>query len=229
MAPDAFCMTRAAERPIVADSRPSGTPGVSLWDGLKTVQKYWRFYWPLVLTGLVTILAAQFQNGVLAAYADAEREIATFALASSTFQFLNACLLFVPHMTNVMVRSGRSRKRCFRFTVAAGVSLSLPLLFLGFAPAGSTFIAWAFGLDASTLPQVLAYLRLLTPLLLVNGLRHYCSGLLVQAKKTRTVTVLGVVHASALIACLLLGLRKGWSPVLTLSGAMLAASSKTAA
>lgn len=42
-------------------------------------RQYWRFYWPLALTGMVTLVGRQFQNGVLASYEDAAGELAAFA------------------------------------------------------------------------------------------------------------------------------------------------------
>ena len=54
---------------------------------------YWRFFWPLSLTGLAMLLARQFQNGAVARYPDATHELAVYALATSVFGFFNACRL----------------------------------------------------------------------------------------------------------------------------------------
>ena len=43
--------------------------------------QYWAFYWPLALTGAVTVLGTQIQNGVLARMEDAAAILAAYAVA----------------------------------------------------------------------------------------------------------------------------------------------------
>ena len=38
--------------------------------------QYWRFYWPLALTGVAMVLSVQFQNAALARYPEAVTELA---------------------------------------------------------------------------------------------------------------------------------------------------------
>lgn len=189
------------------------------------MRRYWTFYWPLALTGLFTLLAVQFKNGVLASYPDAERELATFALASSTFAFLHACLIFIPQMTNVLARSVRSREQCLRFIIGAAIVLSCPMFLLGFTDAGNRAIAAIYNIEGQMLADVAAYLRLLTPLLLIHAVRNYFAGLLVQAERTRVVVALEVLGALCVLTVLVSGLLMGWSPVRTLAGSMLAGGS----
>ena len=79
------------------------------------LRQYWRFYWPLALTGVAMVLAMQFQNGVLARYPDAVAELAVFALASSTFGFFNAGLNFTAQLANVYARSARGKRMSHGF------------------------------------------------------------------------------------------------------------------
>ena len=55
--------------------------------------QYWRFYWPLALTGVAMVLGVQFQNAALARYPEAVTELAIFALGYSTFGFFRASLM----------------------------------------------------------------------------------------------------------------------------------------
>lgn len=184
-------------------------------------RQYWRFYWPLALTGMILLIARQCQNGVLARYDQAEHELATLAFAMSVFMPFGAMLVFVPQMVNVLARSREARGVCLRFTLAVSVALSVPVVLLGFLPAGRRIVAWTFGLDAPTLDAVVIYLRLLWPVILIRGLQGYFTGLLIQGRYTRTVTALNVVYLAAVIGMLALGWRLGWPPFLTLAGARL--------
>ena len=66
------------------------------------------------------------------------------------------------------------------------------------------------------LADVARYLRFLAPLVLLNGLRHYYIGLLVQARRTGVVAGLNVLYVLLVLGVLLVGRSKGWGPVATL-------------
>ncbi len=180
-------------------------------------RQYWRFYWPLALTGLMMLLGRQFQNGVLASYEDAARELATFAFAMSIFMSFGALLVFVPQMANVLARSPRGHAVCLRFTVAVCLLITLPVALAAYWAPGGVLVAWIFDLDGQTKRTVVQYLRFLTPLILIAGLRQYYTGMLIQARRTGTVTLLNVVALLGLIGMLLVGLWRGWRAVPTLA------------
>ena len=187
-------------------------------------RKYWHFYWPLAVTGLVMLLGTQFQNGVLASYGDPARELSTYAYAGSTVFTFNALLVFVPQMTNVLARTRRGHRMCLRFTVAVCLAATAPVVLVALTGFGGGFLAWWFQLDGEALPVVLSYIRLLAPLILVNGLVQHYLGMLVQARRTGTVTVLNIVKTVALIGALLGAKLFGFSAVRTLTAAMLFSS-----
>jgi len=185
-------------------------------------RQYWQFYWPLTLTGLAVLLAKQFQNGALARYPDAVRELAIFAIATSTFFVCNAAILFIPQMANVLARSRRANRVCLRFTVVSCVVLSTFLALLSFSPPGRMLLAAVFDIEGSKLNSVMAYLRLLTPLIVINALRQYYTGLLVQGHRTATVTIMNAVYLASTVAVLVVGFQAGWSVVTTLALSLLA-------
>jgi progressive ankylosis protein len=182
--------------------------------------RYWRFFWPLSVTGLVMLLARQFQNGAVARYPDSTHELAVYALATSVFGFFNACLIFVPQMANVFARSRRGCRVCLRFVVALALLFTLPPAALAFTRRGNGLLGRIFGLDDAGVTEVVLYLRYLLPLVLLNGLRQYYTGLLVQARRTATVTVLHTVALGIVIGMLVLGFQAGWSAARTLASAM---------
>ncbi|MFC1664411.1 hypothetical protein ACFL17_02120, partial [Pseudomonadota bacterium] len=182
-----------------------------------TFRNYWTFYWPLALTGVAMLMSRQFQNATLARFPDPAEELAVYALASSTFMLFNAMMIFVPQMANVLVRSVSSRQVCFRFILMASAVLCLPLLVLGFTDLGEYLLGIIFGIEGEYRATVSEYLRYLFPLVIINGVRQFFIGLLVQAKYTGLVTVLNVFFLCAIVALLLTGLSLEWDPVFTVA------------
>jgi len=161
---------------------------------------------------------------VLASYDEVGRELAIFALASSVFLFFCAALVFVPHMANVLGRSAPARGACLRFTILASLALTVPAAVIAFTNTGQTVLSWIFDIQGAELTEVTRYLRLLLPLMVINGLRNHYTGLLVQAHLTGTVTTLCAVNLGANIAILAAGLMLGWPAVTTLAGAIVLSS-----
>ena len=185
--------------------------------------QYWRFYWPLALTGVAMVLAVQFQNGALARYPGAVTELAIFALASSTFGLFNAGLNFTSQLANVFARSAAGRRASQRFVAACSLALTLPLGLIAATPAGRDALGWAYGIEPALAERVVEYLRYMLPLLFVSAQRLFLTGLLVQARLTGRVTALNVAFLSAAVVALVIGFALGWAPVYTLVGSQAAA------
>lgn len=179
-------------------------------------RQYWRFYWPLLLMSLSMVAARQFQNAALAGYDETGREIAIFAYATSVYWLPQAMLAFLPQVANALGRSRSSRRVCLLFTVIVCLLLTAPLALLAFTPIGHRILAGALGISGEVLGEATRYLRLLCPMILLNGLRHYYIGLLVQARRTGIVAMLNVLHVPLVAAMLGTGLSLGWEPVTTL-------------
>ena len=188
-----------------------------------SLAQYWRFYWPLALTGVAMVLAVQFQNGALARYPEAVTELAIFALASSTFGLFNAGLNFTSQLANVFARSVPARRASQRFVAVASLVLTAPLALIAATAAGRDAIAWAYGVETALADRVVEYLRYMLPLLFVSAQRLYLTGLLVQARMTGRVTALNVAFLGAAVAALVAGFALGLAPVFTLVGSQAAA------
>ena len=186
------------------------------------LKQYWRFYWPLALTGLAMVLAIQFQNGALARYPDAVTELAVFALAQGTFGFFNAALNFTPQLANVYARDSDAHRTTLRFVWLICLVLMAGLSFLAFSAPGRALIQAAYGINDDLLARVTAYLVLLVPLLLLNGTRLFITGTLVQARLTGWVTTLNAIYLATIAVVLVGGYRAGLAPVYTLVGAQAA-------
>jgi Na+-driven multidrug efflux pump len=180
-------------------------------------RQYWSFYWPLLLWSVSMVAARQFENAALAHFDPRGTEIAIFAYATSVYWLSLAMLAFAPQVANALGRSKRSRHVCLIFTAVVCTVLTVPLLFLGLTPLGRALLARALGIkEPAVLEQVGLYLTLLSPLILLNGLRHYYTGLLVQARRTGIVAVLNVLHVPLVVAMLGTGIFLGWRPVPTI-------------
>jgi len=180
--------------------------------------QYWRFYWPLALTGLAMVLSVQFQNAALARYPEAIIELAIFALGYSTFGFFRASLNFIAQLSNVFARSETGTRRCHRFVTYTSMIIMLPLIFLGHSEIGASLLSQLYRIDADLTGRVQEYLIYLAPIILFGAQRFYYTGLLIQARLTGWVTVLNLFFLSAVIAGLIIGFSLGFKPVHVLVG-----------
>jgi hypothetical protein len=185
---------------------------------------YWGFYWPLALTGIVSLLAQQLQNAALARYPDAAYELATFALAAGAFHLFDAVLIFLPQMVNVLARSRAAARLCLIFTLAVCGAMTVPVVLLALPPVGGPLLGAIFHIQGEQLRQVLLYMALLAPNIVMVGLRHYYTGLIVQEKKTGIITVLNAGFLVVIGVMLVAGRLAGWGAVVTLALAQLVAS-----
>ena len=170
---------------------------------------YWRFYWPLALTGIGTVLSIQFQNATLARYPEAVTELAILALAYGIFGLFNACLQFTAQLSNVYARSPRANRTSWQFVIIASTTIMLPLLLIATTKFGEGAVQYIFNIDAELSQRVTAYLLIMCPLILLNAQRHYLSGLMIQAHRTGWVTICNFTYLSVVIILLLAGFNMG--------------------
>jgi len=180
---------------------------------------YWKFYWPLALTGVGMVLSLQFQNATLARYPEAVTELAVLALAYGVFGTFNAGMQFIAQLSNVYARSPIATQRSWLFVLIISFCIMLPLAFIAFTQVGAQLIAYIFSIDAAIVARVTHYLALLCPLIVLNGQRHYYSGLLVQSRLTGWMTIFNFIYLGTVIVALLLGFAAGAQPVYVVVGA----------
>ena len=180
---------------------------------------YWKFYWPLALTGVGMVLSLQFQNATLAQYPEAVTELAILALAYGVFGTFNAGMQFIAQLSNVYARSPAATQRSWLFVLIISFCIMLPLALIAFTEAGAWLIAYIFSIDEAIVTRVTHYLALLCPLIVLNGQRHYFSGLMVQSRLTGWMTIFNFVYLGTVIVALLLGFALGAKPVYVVVGA----------
>ena len=183
------------------------------------MRTYWAFYWPLALTGVGMVLSLQFQNATLARYPEAVTELAILALSLGIFSFFNASQQFIAQLSNVYARSEQGSRRAWRFVVAASLVITAPLLLLAIVPQGAQLISIIFSIDTDLVTRVTEYLLLLCPLIVLNGQRHYFTGLLAQARLTGWITIFNFIYLATVIAALIIGFALGGRAVLVVVGA----------
>jgi hypothetical protein len=174
---------------------------------------YGAFYWPLVVVGLFTVLSDLLRSGTLARTQEGTRELAAFAIASSLVAVLQSTLILAPQLPNVFARSPEGARVCRRFLMLVCAALALPIVLLGFLPPGQALLARIYKVDASTLSDVILYLQLSAPLLLLVGLNAYWTGLLLQCGRTAYITLINMVQFGAVALTLFLGEHWGLRPI----------------
>ena len=170
------------------------------------------------------VLAVQFQNATLARY-EAVAELAVLALAYGVFGFFNASLQFVSQLANVYARSRPALAKSLRFVVMASCVIGAPLVVIASTTWGAASIELVFGVSAELAQRVQAYLILMCPLVLLNGQRHYYTGLLIQGHRTGWVTTLNFAYLSVMLISLIAGFTAGMQPVHVVVGSELLAVS----
>lgn len=167
--------------------------------------------------GVVLLSGRLAQNFVLLHYEAGVEELAVYALALAVFGPFRAALTFVPQMTTVVVRGPRSLRDSLRFVVVISLILTAPLALLAWTPLGAKLLPLIYDVSPDRIDRMLLYMRWFTPLVLFQGLSRYGVGLLVQARRTGTVTALRALELGLLVGTLVLGMSLGWHPVLTIS------------
>ncbi|MEC7412820.1 MAG: hypothetical protein VYB97_01650 [Pseudomonadota bacterium] len=187
------------------------------------MRTYWAFYWPLALTAVGMVLSVQFQNATLARYPEAVTELAILALSLGVFSFFNASQQFIAQLSNVYARSAKGSRRAWRFVVVASLVITAPLLLLATLPQGADLISLIFSINPDVVDRVREYLLLLCPLILLNGQRHYFTGLLAQARLTGWITIFNFIYLGTVIAALITGFALGGRAVWVVVGAEICA------
>ena len=165
------------------------------------------------------VLSIQFQNATLARYPEAVTELAILALSLGVFSFFNASQQFIAQLSNVYARSPEGSRRAWRFVVVASLVITAPLLLLATVPQGAELLALIFSINADVVDRVREYLLLLCPMILLNGQRHYFTGLLAQARLTGWITIFNFIYLGTVITALVTGFALGGRAVLVVVGA----------
>ncbi len=171
---------------------------------------YLKFFWPLSLFGVLMQIGRLAQNRVLLDFQEGVRELAMFALALAILGPFRSVLAMVPQMVTVMGGSSKSRQLCFRFVTIIYLAISLPLLVLAWTPSGNWLAQWLYDVDDGGAQTIVAYLRFLSPILIINGWRQYCTGLLIRQKRTGWVTALQAISQFLVVTFLAVGMRAAW-------------------
>lgn len=186
---------------------------------------FWRFYWPLALTGVGHVLAIQFQNATLARYPNAVQELAIMALAVGVYGFFNASVQFISQLTNVYARSPGGLRKTLQFALLTSTLFAACIAAIALTPFGHALIRWVFAIEDALIAQVTAYLLGFSPLVILNAIRQYLTGLLIQAQRTGWITNANFVYLAITIAGLIGGLQAGLAPVVVIIGSELVAVS----
>lgn len=185
---------------------------------------YLRFFWPLAATGMLGLLARQFQNGALARTDDPKVQLATYGLALTIFKLFQNPSLFMQALSNVLARSPENLRRCFRFALVVSMLGALPVAILAFTGLGEAFLRGAYNVETALLPGVTLYLKLLLPMCIVESHAQLYLGLLMQARRTGMTMALRAVRIGVLAAVLVAGLAGGGDPIVVVALAEIASA-----
>lgn len=185
--------------------------------------RYWRFFWPLALTGSIGLIGAPLKNYFLLEYPDGVRELAVFALAWSVFMPLQSAMWMVPQAISVLVVDRGSLKKSTAFFGGVALVMTGLLLVLGFTEGGTWTLRQVYDLDQEGLAKIQEYLRWFAPLPVLMTAGQFLQGMLVRAEATGRTTAVEVVRMVGMGGLLWLGLRLQWDPMKAIIVSQLAA------
>ena len=160
------------------------------------------------------VLSIQFQNATLARHPEAVTELAILALSLACSVF---SMQVSSHCTAVQRLCAQPREAAALGALSLLPAWSPPRCYIH-GSQGAELLALIFSINADVVDRVREYLLLLCPLILLNGQRHYFTGLLAQARLTGWITIFNFIYLGTNTA-LVTGFAPGGRAVLVVVGA----------
>jgi hypothetical protein len=171
----------------------------------------------------VVCVGTVFRNRILLGYQQGKTELALYTLALGIFGPFRAGLIFVPQMSNVLVRGRKSAGASLRFLLTLSLLFTLPIALLAWTPVGHAVVPLIYEVTDEGVAVILAYLRYFTPLAVLAGVGMFFTGLLVQSMRTGMVSFLRIANVALFVGMLAVGVGLDWSPIPTMGLSMLVA------
>ena len=188
-----------------------------------TLSRLGRFYWPLALTSVLTVLSWPLTNAGLGRATAPAQSLAAWPVVLSVLWLFTTPLQMVQQMVITLVADTSSLKTVRRFALGLGGAAS-GLLFLGAStPLLELLLLHVLAVPAEVTGFVVPAVRLLAPLPFLTAVQGFCQGLLIGQKRTGAVRTAMGANLLVLIGVLVAGVRQGSVP-----GSLLAASAMTA-
>jgi len=164
-----------------------------------------RFFFPLLLNVQLMSLSHSIINGSLARQEDYVTALAAFSVAMVLHLFVASPSYQNHTVTIAMVRGRHSLRSTLLFVLLVAGYVSLMLFLLAFTPVGTFVLGTLLGVNQAISDGAREVLGILVFLPFFTGLRGFCQGLVIRARRTGLVSWATGIRVGALLLLLILG------------------------
>ncbi len=159
-----------------------------------SISRQIRFYLPLTLTSLLTVVTHSFFNAGLARLPSPEMYLAAFAVAKSLMHLFESPIMMVRHTVAALVEHGQSYRKVRAFTIALVVTVALFFAAIVASGLGRWILAEVMGLRGETLDAAERILAVFVVFPLAATLRNFVQGILIKLQATPLLTAATVIR-----------------------------------
>lgn len=189
---------------------------------LLTLSRLGRFYWPLALTSLLTVLSWPLINAGIGRAAMPEYSLAAWPVILSLLWLFTTPLQMLQQTTIALAQDVSSLKAVRRFALGLGI-VATGLLGIGFfTPLFKVFLLRVLMVPPEIAGFVISVGPLLIPLPFLTAAQAFYQGLLIHRRRTADVRTAMGANLLTLSGVLLVGIGQG-----TMPGFLLAAVAMT--
>ncbi len=176
---------------------------------------FWRFYIPLAITPLITLVILPVGTAAVARMADPLRSMAVWPTVNAVVFVLQALGLALNEVVVALLDEAGARRLLRRFMGLLLVGVTIALAVLAFTPLVDVWFRGVTGLSETLAAMGAATLWLALPIPGTRVMQSWFQGLLVHARRTRPIIEAVVVFALTCAGIMMLGVQRGTWPGLT--------------
>lgn len=169
---------------------------------------FWRFYVPLAMTPLVTLVILPVGTAAVARMPDPLPSLAVWPVVNAVVFVLQALGLALNEVVVALLDEPRARPPLRRFTHALALGVTVVLALLAATPLADAWFRGVAGLSPALADMGAAALVLGLPIPAMRVMQSWYQGLLVHARRTRGITEAVVVFAVSCCGVLALGVSQ---------------------
>jgi hypothetical protein len=170
-----------------------------------------RFYLPLAMTPLVTLVILPVGTAAVSRMPDPLPSLAVWPMANAVVFVLQALGLALHEVVVALLEEPGARAPLRRFALGLGLATTVALALLAVPPVAHAWFSGVAGLRSPLAAIGAATLWLALPIPATRVAQSWFQGLLVHARRTRAITEAVVVFAVVCVSVLVLGVwRAQW-------------------
>jgi len=177
-----------------------------------TLSRLGRFYWPLALTSVLTVLTWPLINAGIGRAAMPEQSLAAWPVTLSLLWLFTTPLQMLQQTTIALVKDIASLQAVRRFALGLGAAASGLLGMMSFTPLLQVFLLRVLATPEDIAGLIVSVGRLLALYPCLTAAQSFYQGLLISQARTSVVRTAMAVNLLTLIGVLVIGIRQGGVP-----------------